>query len=140
MSHAKLEGGCQCGTIRYEIVGDPVMASICHCSTCRRASTAASISWVMFKKNQVTFTQAYPARYSSSAKGERGFCPACGTQICLTAAHIPGLIDITLGSLDTPEVITPSLHYWGTPRLPWPQFAYSIPKFREPRPEEKMAG
>ncbi len=139
MTHQTHEGGCQCGAIRYQIVGEPVMASICHCSICRRVSTAASMAWVMFRNHQVRFLHGEPTRYTSSAGAERSLCSVCGTQISLTATYLPGLIDITLGSLDRLKAITPRLHYWGTRRLPWAQFAYSIPKVHEQQTAETIA-
>ena len=138
MTMQNLGGGCQCGAIRYEITGEPVMTSVCHCSICRRASVTTSVAWAMFKKRQVVFLQGEPAHYVSSDEGERGFCSTCGTQISLTASYIPGLIDITLGSLDHPEAITPVRHYWGGRRLPWKEYAYSLPKMREPQVFENV--
>ncbi len=140
MTTQKLEGGCQCGAVRYQIIGEPVMTAICHCSICRRASATSSMSWAMFKKHQVTFIKGELAHYTSSPEAERCFCPICSTQICLTASYLPGLIDMTLGSLDRSDAITATLHYWGTRRLPWARFAYSIPKVREPLSAETVAG
>jgi len=80
-----------------------------------------------FAEAQVRFTKAMPAQYASSAEARRGFCAACGTQISFTATYIPGLIDITLGSLDRPEAIKPTLHYWDATRLPLLKFADGLP-------------
>jgi hypothetical protein len=132
LTDRRLEGGCLCGAIRYEIDGPPVMATICHCSLCRRAAAAASMAWAMFKKSQVRFHGAQPSVYASSAAARRGFCPGCGTPISFTAGYLPGLIEITIGSLDRPEAITPTLHYWGTRRLPWVRYAYSAPRAPQP--------
>ncbi len=125
------EGGCQCGAVRYRIVGDPIMTAICHCSMCRRANAAPAVAWAMFQDSQVSFVKAAPAGYESSAGARRGFCPRCGTQISFTADYIPGLIDITIGSLDRPETISPSLHYWDSKRLPWVRFADDLPRYPE---------
>src|SRR5262249_60405819 len=35
------QGGCQCGTVRYEVAGDPLMVVVCHCSDCQRQSGSA---------------------------------------------------------------------------------------------------
>ena len=48
------EGGCQCGAIRYRAVGEPVLAALCHCSSCRRASAAPTTAWAMYPQAQVT--------------------------------------------------------------------------------------
>jgi len=128
MAHEKTQGGCQCGAIRYEITGAPVIVAICHCTMCRRANAAPAVAWAMFHESQVAFTRDTPTFYGSSAEAKRGFCPACGTQISFTAGYIPGLIDITVGSLDEPHAVAPALHYWDSERLPWVEFSDRLPK------------
>lgn len=136
MTDEKLEGGCLCRAIRYQISGEPVMAAICHCSMCRRANAAPAVAWAMYKESQVVFVKESPKSFASSAEAKRGFCPVCGTQICFTAEFIPGLIDITIGSLDRPEMVAPTLHYWDSRRLPWVNFLDNLPRFPEFPPGE----
>jgi len=69
--------------------------------------------------------------YASSAEARRGFCSRCGTQICFTATFLPGLIDITIGSLDAPEALPPTLHYWESKRLPWLHSSDELPRYAE---------
>ena len=40
MESRLFSGGCQCGRVRYEADGDPVMVALCHCTMCRRANAA----------------------------------------------------------------------------------------------------
>jgi hypothetical protein len=136
MADEKIEGGCQCGAVRYQISGEPLMAAICHCSMCRRANAAPAVAWAMYNESQVIFVKDPPKLFSSSAEAKRGFCSNCGTQISFTAEFIPGLIDIAIGSFDHPEKITPMFHYWNSKRLPWIQFADDLPKFPEFPPTE----
>lgn len=131
MSESRLEGGCQCGSVRYAIAGAPLMTALCHCTTCRRATGAPAVAWAMFKEEQVSFAGRRPAEYASSPEAKRGFCAACGTPISFTASYIPGLVDIAIGSLDRPEALAPALHYWDSKRLPWMTFADDLPKYPE---------
>ncbi|MDL9998352.1 GFA family protein [Variovorax sp. J22P240] len=131
-----LEGGCQCGAIRYRITGSPVMAALCHCSMCRRANAAPAVAWAMYEQSQVSFLADEPTRYESSPGAVRSFCARCGTQISFTADYIPGLIDITIGSLDDPEQVAPTFHYWESRRLRWVQFADALPRHAEFPPIE----
>ncbi len=132
----KISGGCQCGRIRYELTGKPVMAAICHCSMCRRANAAPAVAWAMYQEGQVAFVQGEPKRYVSSAEAQRGFCPECGTQLSFTASYLPGLVDITIGSLDYPEALEPELHIWESRRLPWVKIADDLPRHHEVPPFE----
>lgn len=136
MSETRLEGGCQCGAVRYQVAGEPVMTAVCHCSMCRRANAAPAVAWAMYREQQVTFTGGRPKSYASSADARRSFCDACGTQLSFTAAYIPGLIDLTIGSMDHPDAVTPQLHYWHSRHLAWAEFADGLPRHAEFPPME----
>jgi len=136
MSDTSLEGGCQCGSVRYRITGNPVVTALCHCSLCRRANAAPAVAWAMYQQPQVEFLMNEPAIYDSSSGVRRGFCARCGTQISFTAEYIPGLIDITIGSMDEPGRVPPQLHYWDSQRLPWVHFADQLPRHPEFPPIE----
>ena len=128
MSELNIKGGCQCGAVRYEVTGAPLMAAICHCTMCRRANAAPAVAWALFEESKVTFTRALPKRYASSEDASRGFCEACGTPISFTATYIPGLIDLTIGSMDQPDAVTPEFHYWHSEHLAWAEFADDRPR------------
>ncbi|UVE16639.1 GFA family protein [Pseudomonas sp. LS44] len=132
----EVEGGCQCGAVRYRIEGEPVMAALCHCSMCRRANAAPAVAWAMYERLKVSFLTGSPSIYESSPGAQRGFCSRCGTQICFTAEYIPGLIDITIGSLDDPTLVPPTFHYWESRRLPWLHVADQLPSYPEFPPTE----
>jgi hypothetical protein len=51
--------------------------------------------------------------------------------VCFTATFLPGLIDITIGSLDSPESLPPTLHHWESTRLPWLHIADDLPRYAE---------
>ena len=131
MSERVRAGGCQCGDVRYEASGEPLVIALCHCSMCRRAGAAPAIAWAMYRHEQVRMTGAAPATYASSAQARRSFCSRCGTQISFTAEFIPGLVDLTVGSFDRPEELPPTLHYWDSKRLPWVAVADGLPRYEE---------
>ena len=132
-----LEGGCQCGAVRYRVTGAPLMAALCHCSMCRRANAAPAVAWALFDQAQVKFLANTPTPYESSPGAQRGFCGRCGTPISFTADYIPGLIDLTIGSLDEPARVPPEFHYWEAQRLPWLQLGDQLPRHLEFPPMEQ---
>ena len=50
-----------------------------------------------------------PAERRSSPQGVRTFCPACGTALIREEVR-PRSVDVTAGSLDAPERVTPRDH------------------------------
>lgn len=112
-------GGCQCGNVQYRASGPAKVSALCHCSMCRRAHAAPAVGWALFDSSQVTFTKGEPKQFESSPDAQRGFCADCGTQLCFEANYLPGMIDISIGSLDDPNAISPSLHYWHEQHLTW---------------------
>ena len=135
MLSKKLLGGCQCGSIRYEVTGEPIMTAICHCTMCRRANSAPAVAWAMFKQSDVSFLSSKPKLYASSQEAQRGFCENCGSQISFLASFLPGLVDITIGSLDDPELAPPQFHYSYATHLSWIEFSDSLPKYPELPPK-----
>lgn len=128
MTGNTLEGGCQCGAVRYRITGEPTMTALCHCTMCRRAHAAPMVAWAMYEDSRVAFEGTPAAVHESSPGCRRSFCPRCGTQIAFAADYLPGLVDISIGSLDQPDRVAPSFHYWDSERLPWMQAADGLPR------------
>ena len=116
-SMSTMEGGCLCGAVRYRASGRAFGITHCHCRTCRRASGAPFMTWAGFDRDQFTFTQGRPASYRSSANVVRTFCGRCGTALSYQRLNLPASIDVTLGSMDDPEKITPEDHTWTENRI-----------------------
>ena len=122
-----IEGGCYCGKIRYRISAEPIDSAICHCETCRRVAGAESVAWAVCAENSFEVGQGQPSTLLSSEGVERYFCDACGTS--LTYKVSPGFIDVTLGSLDNPELIRPRKEVWIGERVSWNPLDESLEHF-----------
>ena len=138
MSGEILEGGCRCRAVRYRIRGDVILSAVCHCESCRRAHAAPAVAWAMFRSSQFEPTAGEQAIHESSPGVRRGFCARCGTQMSFTADYMPGLIDIATGSLDAPELMPPTFHYWESKRLPWLRFDDGLPRYAEFPPMDDL--
>lgn len=114
-----LTGGCLCGSIRYLVRGDPIYITHCHCPTCRRASGAAFVTWFTVRVSELDWRGEPLTLYRSSAAVERGFCRRCGASLSYRHESDPAEIDLTLGSLDHPELLRPEHHTWWEARLEW---------------------
>jgi len=101
------QGGCACGSIRYELTAAPLSSAYCHCRMCQRAAGAALVPWIAVPKESFSLIQGELKTRQSSAWAERSFCPECGTQITFWNENHPNTLDITLASLDDPDLYPP---------------------------------
>jgi hypothetical protein len=129
-----LEGGCLCGAVRYAVHGEPIAVALCHCGMCRRAAGAPVVAWALFPLESLEYTAGKPATYASSPGVGRSFCASCGTSLGFTADYIPGLVDVTVASLDDPAALPPQIHIWEGKRLPWLHLSDDLPRYAEDPP------
>jgi len=124
-----LTGGCLCGDVRYRITAAPVEALYCHCRMCQRAHGAPVIAWLTVPLDAFAVTKGNPVAYRSSAKAFRHFCGSCGTPLTWREADNPRLVDVSIGSLDNPEAIAPTMHVWTDSRIAWFESADHLPRY-----------
>ena len=130
------EGGCLCGAVRYRINGEPVTSGICHCRTCRKASSAPTLPFVVFRADEFEITRGSPTEFQSSPPVTRTFCGRCGSPLTYETADEPDRIDVMTCSLDDPEAIPPTFHVWVSHRLAWAPVADEMPAY----PTTRSAG
>lgn len=142
MQHASdsVEGGCLCGAVRYRVDGVPIVTSICHCWTCRRASGAPSVAWVVLRANDFTLVKGRPARFRSTPPVVRTFCAACGTPLTYQHDHSPDTIDVTTATLDSPARFAPTREVWTEHRIAWQPLSENLPHFRRGSSGEQDPG
>ena len=129
-----VSGGCMCGAVRYECVGEPLYVGYCHCRSCRHHSGAAVAGMLVFMPEQVSFTTGSISPYQSSPGVRRGFCGKCGTTLTWEGR---GLISLHIGALDDPDAHAPSLHWRWEERSPWYDDAGDLPHVKMTFPEDQ---
>ena len=110
-----LNGGCQCGAVRYTARPETNEAYYCHCIMCRRAFGNIAATFFNLPKAAVTW-EGEPSRYASSKIAERGFCARCGTPLSFSYNDSKNM-DISVGSLDEPDRMKPVMHVGVESRL-----------------------
>ncbi len=115
----RIEGGCFCGSIRYNLENKDYSSSNCHCSMCRRISGAAFVSWMAVPKSNFEYSQGKPKKLISSSHGTRYFCKECGTPVVCLLEEYPEYIYITICSLDKPQDFEPKGDIFVDDKLPW---------------------
>lgn len=120
-------GRCFCGAIEYRTEGRPFDETHCHCSICRRTSGAPFVSWASYPRPSLTVTKGTPSSFRSSNAAVRSFCSACGTPLFFCHDAHPDTIDVTICSLDRPELVRPLDHTWVSSKLPWIELTDALP-------------
>jgi hypothetical protein len=125
----KLEGGCFCGAVRFELNGPVRQVTHCHCRHCRRLSGAPFLTYAEFLASEFTLTTGTPAQVNTRPEVIRQFCSQCGTQLTYSDSEFPHLIHVTIGSFDHPEPLVPQDHIWCDRMLPWLQMDDDLPRY-----------
>ncbi|MDQ8728546.1 GFA family protein [Bradyrhizobium sp. LHD-71] len=115
---AVLTGGCQCGAIRFAVYAEPVKVGLCHCRMCQKAVAGPFISLAEVRHEDFAWTRGQPASFRSSTIAERNFCAACGTPLSYRQIGGP-YMELTTGSFDRPDLVTPTYATGTESRLPW---------------------
>jgi hypothetical protein len=102
---------------------------------CRRASGATTIAWATFEKTALSLSCGEPVTYRSSPKATRSFCQRCGTQLFFAYDEGPDEIDITVGSLEDPNTLSPIYHTWVKRRPRWLAIQDGLPQYEDDGPD-----
>jgi hypothetical protein len=119
-------GSCHCGRVRFVAHFPSRFCSHCHCESCRRSHSAAFVTWIGFKSDQVSVEAGADdlVAYESSPGTQRSFCRVCGTKVFFASQRWPGETHIPLAAITTPVDRQPTEHFcfeehvtW----IPWPE-------------------
>ena len=122
----ELTGGCQCGAVRYRATERHDNAHICHCRMCQKATGNFFAPLVAFPLDSFRWTRGEPAHFQTSAEVRRGFCRNCGTPLSFESDGAEHL-NVTIGSLDHPELVAPIDQDGMEGRLPYFATLHSLP-------------
>ena len=110
-----LQGGCACGQVRFRAEGPPKRVGLCHCLTCRKAHGAAFMPFAVYDGDKVR-VQGVLKSWLSSPGYDRAFCPSCGSRVL---GRNGAEIELSLGSLDAENQLTPQYESWIKHREAW---------------------
>jgi hypothetical protein len=122
-----IEGSCQCGGVKYQLLEPPMMVLACHCRECQKLSTSAfsitavvNSSAIEFKGEMKDWSRVADSGNVSGAK----FCPTCGNRIYHYNPSEPDKIKLKPSSLSDTRIINPTAHVWVSEKQDW----YEIPE------------
>ena len=78
-------------------------------------------AWLTFPADSFGLVKGTPARYRTDTGAWRTFCATCGTSLTYQGDKRPQEIDVTTGSVDSPEAFPPRERIFEEERVPWDQ-------------------
>ena len=127
---ARRSGGCLCGAVRYEAVGEPFFVIHCHCHSCRKHNGGPLVTLAGFTADQVRFSGEDRKIYQSSPGVGRAFCGRCGTPLTWEGdggAHGP-VVEFHISTFDDPDDLAPTAHAFYPERIAWVDTADGLPR------------
>ncbi len=123
MSFTRCSGGCGCGSIRYDLLSDPVTVYACHCTDCQTDTGASFTLSMIVNRESVVLTRGEPVLREFSfpdGRVRRPYrCPECDVALWLTPRRSPDLRNLQPGTLDDTSWLEPAGHIWTRSRQPW---------------------
>jgi hypothetical protein len=132
MMTARLEGGCACAAVRYQLRSEPLFVHCCHCLNCQRQTGSAFVINVLIEADRVELLSGKPQPVavprSGGKKQKIWRCPDC--QVAVFSQYTtPRVRFVRAGTLDDPTAVSPDVHIFTRSRLPWVTLPDAVPAF-----------
>jgi hypothetical protein len=122
-SETRSRATCACGSVVFEVAGDPALVVACHCTDCQRRTGSSHQVAVWYRDEDVRSSEGTPTVYRRS--GDRGvevtfeFCGRCGSTVSWTIADNPGARAFAAGAFASPDLPAPQLEFFTSRRARW---------------------
>jgi len=134
-------GGCQCGTLRYEIAQAPQMVYACHCTDCQRMTSSAFSMAIVLPPDAFRLVSGEPRTVQRKAESgrmtTRWICPECGSWICAGPRSGSTVRNVRAGTLDDTSWLRPTVHFWTRSKQAWVPLPEGSRSF-ETQPDDMM--
>jgi hypothetical protein len=116
-----LEGGCLCGSIRFEVSGPILSAGYCHCTHCqKRTGTGASANCRVGREGfRLLEGGELIASYKPPTGVPKLFCSRCGSALFSGDPFSDAEVAIRLGAFDRDPGIRPHYRQFVESAAPW---------------------
>ena len=125
-------GGCLCGAIRYKLTGPTLYCTQCCCLDCQKATGTGHTTIIGLHRDQLEVEgspKLYTTHGDTGGRVSRHFCGECGGRL-YTSGDLPGsIILLQAGSLDDPNLVTPSSVIYTKDATKWDRFDPDLPTF-----------
>jgi hypothetical protein len=128
-----LDGGCDCGTVRYRLESAPMFVHCCHCRDCQRQTGSAFVLNALIETARVLMlggeAEATAMRTDSGKPHQVQRCSKCRTAVWSVYGGLQQLRFVRVGTLDDPSSLEPDVHIYTRSKLPWVKLPEGVPAF-----------
>lgn len=127
-------GSCLCGSVQYEISGEPKKFYHCHCQRCRKATGTGHATNLFLQPGSLKWLQGEDLvrRYKvpEAQRFTNSFCSNCGGRVPRYVKEVDAVI-IPAGSLDSEPPLRPQARIFWDSRADWSCSAGDLPVHAE---------
>jgi len=125
----EITGRCFCGQVKWRTQGPVLWSGICHCDSCRRATSSPATAFFGVPRVSLEWTGALAEHQTAQGEVSRLYCPNCGTQMSYQANRWPEEAHLYAATMERPADFVPEAHFHYAERLPWIEIADDLPKY-----------
>ncbi|MEO5806954.1 GFA family protein [Devosia sp.] len=118
-----VEGGCQCGQLRYRLKASPLGVYNCHCKDCQRFSGAAWSMSAVVRRGDFELIAGTSETYLNTADSGRQVamhsCPKCHTRVWNEPLAATDIYVLRAGTLDDMDWAVPIGSIWTDSKAAW---------------------
>lgn len=136
-----VEGGCQCGAVRYRLTGAPLAVYNCHCKDCQRFSGAGWAMSMPVARDRVEHLSGtlnvYENTSDSGSVVRMSSCTRCNTRVWNEPAGASNLLIVRAGTLDDLGWAVPVGNIWTSSRASWVEIDPALVNFPGQPPDRQ---
>jgi hypothetical protein len=116
-----MRGSCQCRGVAFEVVGDFISMSFCHCATCKKISGGAGTANGRVRTESVYLLagEDLVRTYQPDEGSAKTFCLICGSNLFGNGWPDSEFTSVRLSAIDTPFEGQPDAHIYVRSLAPW---------------------
>ena len=129
-------GRCLCGSVKYELEGEPLVVAHCYCEDCQRVSGAGHSTGAMYPVERARVTGIVAEFQLETAESivTRTFCPKCGSPLHGRNTRMPGVLTFTAGTLEDPNSVVPQVAIFTRSKRHWDTASTEVAQFETQPP------
>lgn len=126
-----LEGGCNCGSVRYVLRdGFRMGPYACHCTICQTRTGSAFAEHMMVSRGDLEPSRVEHVGETTNPGGARVAlygCARCGARLWGENDQRPGFATVRCGTLDRSREVVPRAHIWVSSKQDWIVLPEGVP-------------